>query len=174
MLYKWFLVLFLFVHQITHLWFKIDYQNQGGKYYLYLTRQGFSLLFIALFLDACLVLSRYFEERKNKIESENLCHFQKNHFKLKLSMILTNTTYTLAFVITLLYWIFVFSTTDPKGTADAYLNVVVYLFQVIWSLVFLIAQFSKIRKNVQFQKCKKALFEFSKMAKNQFLHQKKV
>ena len=36
------------------------------------------------------------------------------------------------------------------------------------------AQCSKIRKKVQFQKCKKAIFAFSKMAKNQFLHQKKV
>ena len=32
---------------------------------------------------------------------------------------------------------------------------------------------SKIGKKVQFQKCKKALFAFSKMAKNQYLHQKK-
>ena len=39
---------------------------------------------------------------------------------------------------------------------------------------FVITQYSKIRKKVQFQKCKKALFSFSKMAKNQFLHQKKV
>ena len=125
------MVLFLFAHQITHFWYKIDKQQQGGKYYLYLTRQGFTLLFMALFLDACLVLSRYFEERKNKIESENLCHFQKNHFKLKLSMILTNTTYTLAFVITFLYWIFVFPKSDPKQPADSYLNIVVHLFQVI-------------------------------------------
>ena len=29
-------------------------------------------------------------------------------------------------------------------------------------------------KKVQFQKCKKALFAFSKMAKNPFFHQKKV
>ena len=36
------------------------------------------------------------------------------------------------------------------------------------------AQCSKIRKKVQFQKCKNTLFAFSKMAKNQFLHQKKV
>ena len=33
---------------------------------------------------------------------------------------------------------------------------------------------SKIEKKVQFQKCKKTLFAFSKMAKNQFLHKKKV
>ena len=39
---------------------------------------------------------------------------------------------------------------------------------------FVITQYSKIRKKVQFQKCKKALFAISKMAKNQFLHQKKV
>ena len=65
------MVLFLFAHQITHFWYKIDKQQQGGKYYLYLTRQGFTLLFVALFLDACLVLSRYFEERKNKNDSEN-------------------------------------------------------------------------------------------------------
>ena len=39
---------------------------------------------------------------------------------------------------------------------------------------FVITQYSKIRKKVQFQKCKKALFVFSKMAKNQFFHQKKV
>ena len=32
----------------------------------------------------------------------------------------------------------------------------------------------KLEKKVHFQKCKKALFAFSKMAKNQFLHQKKV
>ena len=32
------------------------------------------------------------------------------------------------------------------------------------------AQCSKIRKKVQFQKCKKVLFAFSKMAKNPFLH----
>ena len=36
-----------------------------------------------------------------------------------------------------------------------------------------ITQFSKIRKKVQFQKCKKALFAFSKMAKNQFLQPEK-
>ena len=36
------------------------------------------------------------------------------------------------------------------------------------------AQCSKIRKKVQFQKYKNTLFAFSKMAKNQFLHQKKV
>ncbi len=36
------------------------------------------------------------------------------------------------------------------------------------------SHWSKLRKKVQFQKCKKALFAFSKMAKNQFLHQKKV
>ena len=35
-------------------------------------------------------------------------------------------------------------------------------------------QCSKIRKKMQFQKCKNTLFAFSKMAKNQFLHQKKV
>ena len=35
------------------------------------------------------------------------------------------------------------------------------------------AQCSKIRKKVQFQKYKKALFAILKMAKNQFLHQKK-
>ena len=32
---------------------------------------------------------------------------------------------------------------------------------------------NQIRKKVQFQKCKKTLFAFSKMTKNQFLHQKK-
>ena len=36
------------------------------------------------------------------------------------------------------------------------------------------AQCSKIRKKVQFQKFKKALFAFSKMAQNQFLQKKKV
>ena len=35
-------------------------------------------------------------------------------------------------------------------------------------------QCSKIGKKVQFQKCKNTLFAISKMAKNQFLHQKKV
>ena len=40
--------------------------------------------------------------------------------------------------------------------------------------VELCAQCPKIRKKVQFQKCKKALFAFSKMAKNPFLHKKKV
>ena len=35
-------------------------------------------------------------------------------------------------------------------------------------------QCSKIRKKVQLQKYKKTLFAFSKMAKNQFVHQKKV
>ena len=71
LLYKCFLVLFLFTHQITHFWYKIVKQKQGEKYYLYLTRQGFTLLLVALFLDACLVLLRYFEERKNKNDSEN-------------------------------------------------------------------------------------------------------
>ena len=70
-LYKCFLVLFLFTHQITHFWYKIVKKKQGGKYYLYLTRQGFTLLLVALFLDACLVLLRYFEEQKNKNDSEN-------------------------------------------------------------------------------------------------------
>ena len=36
------------------------------------------------------------------------------------------------------------------------------------------AQCSKIRKKVQFHKYKNTLFAFSKMAKNQFLHEKKV
>ena len=45
-------------------------------------------------------------------------------------MILTNTTYTLALIITFLYWIFVFPKTEAKEPADAYLNVVVHLFQV--------------------------------------------
>ena len=36
------------------------------------------------------------------------------------------------------------------------------------------AQCSKIRKKVQFQKYKNTFFTISKMAKNQFLHQKKV
>ena len=35
------------------------------------------------------------------------------------------------------------------------------------------AQCSKIGKKLQFQKCKKFFLAFSKMAKNQFLHQKK-
>ena len=35
-------------------------------------------------------------------------------------------------------------------------------------------QCSKIRRNVQYQKYKNTLFAFSKMAKTQFLHQKKV
>ena len=35
-------------------------------------------------------------------------------------------------------------------------------------------QCSKMGEKVHFQKCKKTLFAFSKMAKNQFLHQKKV
>ena len=48
---------------------------------------------------------------------------------------LTNTTYTLALVITLLYWIFVFPKTDAKEPADAYLNIVVHLFQVIIILI---------------------------------------
>ena len=134
-LYKCFLVLFLFTHQITHFWYKIVKKKQGGKYYLYLTRQGFTLLLMALFLDACLVLLRYFEERKNKNDSENVSKFKRNHFKLKLSMILTNTTYTLALIITFLYWIFVFPKTDAKEPADAYLNVVVHLFQVIIILI---------------------------------------
>ena len=70
-LYKCFLVLFLFTHQITHFWYKQKFQKEGGKYYLYLTRQGFTLLLVALSLDACLVLLRYFEEQKNKNDSEN-------------------------------------------------------------------------------------------------------
>ena len=40
--------------------------------------------------------------------------------------------------------------------------------------IYYTSQCSKIRKKVQLQKCKKALFAFSKMAKNQFLHQRKV
>ena len=71
LLYKCFLVLFLFTHQITHFWFKIVIKKHGEKYYLYLTRQGFTLLLVALFLDACLVLLRYFEEQKTKNNSEN-------------------------------------------------------------------------------------------------------
>ena len=134
-IYKSFLVLFLFTHQITHFWFKIVIKKHGEKYYLYLTRQGFTLLLVALFLDACLVLLRYFEERKNKNDSENISKFQRNHFKLKLSMILTNTTYTLALIITFLYWIFVFPKTDAKEPADAYLNVAVHLFQVNMILI---------------------------------------
>ena len=135
LLYKCFLVLFLFTHQITHFWYKIVKQKQGEKYYLYLTRQGFTLLLVALFLDACLVLLRYFEERKNKNDSENISKFKRNHFKLKLSMILTNTTYTLALIITFLYWIFVFPQLDTKEPADAYLNVAVHLFQVNMILI---------------------------------------
>ena len=50
-------------------------------------------------------------------------------------MSLTNTTYTLALVITLLYWIFVFPKTDAKEPADAYLNVAVHLFQVNMILI---------------------------------------
>ena len=36
------------------------------------------------------------------------------------------------------------------------------------------SQCSKIRKKCNFKSTKKTLFAFSKMAKNQFLHQKKV
>ena len=40
--------------------------------------------------------------------------------------------------------------------------------------IHIIAHCSKIRKKCNFKSAKKALFESSKMAKNQFLHQKKV
>ena len=50
-------------------------------------------------------------------------------------MSLTNTTYTLALVITFLYWIFVFPQLDTKEPADAYLNVAVHLFQVNMILI---------------------------------------
>ena len=45
---------------------------------------------------------------------------------------------------------------------------------VVLKIIITVTQCSKIRKKVQFQKCKKALFAFSKMARNQLLHQKKV
>ena len=48
----------------------------------------------------------------------------------------------------------------------------IIFFKIMYYFQF--PQCSKIRKKVQFQKCKKALFSFSKMAKNQILHQKKV
>ena len=50
-------------------------------------------------------------------------------------MSLTNTTYTLALVITFLYWIFVFPQLDAKEPADAYLNVAVHMFQVNMILI---------------------------------------
>ena len=59
---------------------------------------------------------------------------------------LTNTTYTLALVITLLYWIFVFPKTDAKEPADAYLNIVVHLFQVI---IILIVGQSKLKTRLK-------------------------
>ena len=53
-----------------------------------------------------------------------------------------------------------------------------------WNLLFILllrldfnvdkSQCSKVGKKVQFQKCKNTFFTISKMAKNQFLHQKKV
>ena len=63
---------------------------------------------------------------------------------------LTNTTYTLALVITLLYWIFVFPKTDAKEPADAYLNVVVHLFQVI--MILIVGQFklkTRLKKSLE-------------------------
>ena len=56
-----------------------------------------------------------------------------------------------------------------------------YIVDLIWYLAInlcpgkrIAAQCSKIGKKVQFQKYKNTLFAISKMAKNQFLHQKKV
>ena len=52
-----------------------------------------------------------------------------------MSRSLTNTTYTLALVITFLYWIFVFPQLDAKEPADAYLNAAVHSFQVNMILI---------------------------------------
>ena len=64
-------------------------------------------------------------------------------------MILTNTTYTLALVITFLYWIFVFPQLDAKEPADAYLNVAVHLFQV--NMILIVGQ--KIQKISKLKTC---------------------
>ena len=58
--------------------------------------------------------------------------------------------------------------TLAKNHMDQYLNLLMKKVQNPTT------QCSKIRKKVQFQKYKNTLFAFSKMAKNQFLHQKKV
>ena len=55
------------------------------------------------------------------------------------------------------------------GSLKIFIEIVKYLVEV-----HTYAQCSKIRKKMHFQKYKNTLFAFSKMAKNQFLHQKKV
>ena len=126
------------------MWYKFSQENQDERYFVYLTRLGFMLFVFAVCLDAILVLARYLTEQKYQrlyrqpqdreqgILSHRPCH-ETRHFTLKLSMFVTYCSYSVAFMITLVYFAALFKVKD--NFVKNYLNFAVHLFQVSYFYV---------------------------------------
>ena len=129
--YKILIAMFLICHLILHIWYKFSEEHQDERYFVYLTRLGFILFVFSICLDAILVLARFISERKSNPTPPqifNKQYFETRHFTLKLSMFLTFCSYSVALMITVVYFAALYKEKD--NFMKNYLNFVVHLFQV--------------------------------------------
>ena len=98
LVYRCIVALIFLVHHI----FSLANYQPIDKYYIHATYWGHSLITLAVNLDAILVVARYILQAQGN--DEILRHYEKGHWIIKISMVLTSVSYPWVLSVTAGYY----------------------------------------------------------------------
>jgi len=144
LLYKTVLTCYLLAF---YTWNHIDYRQRHGddwwKYWVYLTHWGYEIFIWTRVLDFVLVVARFISEHWHGTKSadepkeEKPFLHQTNHFGNQLLWLMTTTSYTMAVLITIAYWCFLYPASGhvPSTEIAKFTNFNEHLVQGVASLL---------------------------------------
>eukprot|EP00095_Tigriopus_kingsejongensis_P007448 maker-scaffold403_size186359-snap-gene-0.46 protein:Tk07448 transcript:maker-scaffold403_size186359-snap-gene-0.46-mRNA-1 annotation:"rolling stone" len=132
MLYRIFVAVFFIVFTICH----ITRFPDPAKWIIFMTDQGIALLSVHFILDACIVTTRWIQERRHGVRD---LAFGRIPLLYQISWALGTCFSNAALVITLIYWLGLHKFVEEYGLLttswDYYLNFFVHALNTIFCLV---------------------------------------